>query len=138
MAQEQVGKEAATVALDHRHARRVDGRYQRGQSDALEHPVRSDRQNQTDRRVNPGQRSHEQHGDAKGCMLEPVRHPAMGRDGAAAHKNGRHQQNRGPGRRRGPAALAATPAHPATISPTKSPMCSTYTRVGRARFLSSK
>ena len=35
-------------------------------------------------------------------------------------------------------ALAATPAHPTTISPTKSPMCSTYTRVSRTRFLSSK
>jgi hypothetical protein len=98
--EEQVGEEAADLALDGGHRRGVDGRNERGDADAAQHPVRGQRQDEANGRVHAGQRSHEQQGDAERAVLEPVDDPAVGRHGAAADQDGGQQQDGRPAGRR--------------------------------------
>ena len=100
VAEEQVGEEPPRLPLDGRHARGVDGRGQRDEPDALQDPVRGDRQDQADGRVDAGQRRDEEQGVAERGVLEPVGHPAVGRHGAAADEDGRQEREHRPGRRR--------------------------------------
>ena len=83
-----------------RHPGGVDGRDQRGDRDAVQDPVRRDRQDQPDGGVDAAQRGHEQQRDAERGVLEPVGHPAMGRHRPAPHQDGQQQGDGRPRRRR--------------------------------------
>ena len=97
VAQEQVGEEPPRLALDGRHPRGVDRRDQRTQPDAPQDPVRRDRQDEPDGGVDAAERGHEEQGVAERGVLEPVGHPAVGRDRAAADEDGQQEQGRRPG-----------------------------------------
>ena len=101
MAQEQKREESPCLALNGRHPRGVDRGEERGQADALQHPIRCDRHDEPHHGEDSGQGRHEEQGNAQRGVLEPVAHPAVGRHGSTANQDSGHQEHGGPGRRCG-------------------------------------